>query len=103
MGAFRKALWLLLVSAVVCGGGPAFAEKRVALVSGNSSYEKVAPLGNPPNDAVLVGETFKAGGFDTVELRRGLNAANMRRALKEFFDKSSNADIAVVFYARHGI
>ena len=53
------------------------------MVIGNSSYEKVAPLGNPANDAGLVAETFKAAGFDTVDLRRDLNAANMRRALKE--------------------
>jgi uncharacterized caspase-like protein len=103
MGAFRKVLWLLLVSTVVCGGGPALAEKRVALVIGNSSYEKVAPLGNPANDAGLMAETFKSAGFDTVDLRRDLNVADMRRALKDFFDKSSDADIAVVFYAGHGI
>jgi uncharacterized caspase-like protein len=103
MGAFQKVLWLLLVTTVVCGGGPAVAEKRVALVIGNSSYEKVAPLGNPANDAGLMAETFKAAGFDAVDLRRNLNVAGMRRALKEFFDESSGADVAVVFYAGHGI
>ncbi len=103
MGVFRKVLWLLLVSAVVCGEGPALAEKRVALVIGNSNYAKVAPLGNPANDAGLMAETFKAAGFDAVDLRRDLNVADMRRALKDFFDKSSGADIAVVFYAGHGI
>ena len=45
---------------------------------------------------------FKAAGFDAVDLRSNLNVAEMRRA-KEFFDKSSGADIAVVFYAGHGI
>jgi uncharacterized caspase-like protein len=103
MSRFRKVLWFLLMFSVVFGGGPALAEKRVALVIGNSSYEKVAPLGNPANDAGLMAETFKAAGFDSVDLRRNLNVADMRRALREFFYKSEGADIAVVFYAGHGI
>jgi uncharacterized caspase-like protein len=103
MGAVRRVLWLLLVSIVVCGGGPALAQRRVALVIGNSGYEKVAQLSNPANDASLMAETFRSAGFDSVDLRRDLNIADMRRALKDFFDESSNADIAVVFYAGHGI
>ena len=46
---------------------------------------------------------FKAAGFDAVDLRSNLDVAEMRRALKEFFDRSSDANIAVVFYASHGV
>ena len=63
---------LLLLMGWGVNPGPAFAEKRVALIIGNSNYEKVARLPNPANDAALVAETFKSAGFDSVELRRDL-------------------------------
>jgi uncharacterized caspase-like protein len=76
---------------------------RVALVIGNSGYDRVARLGNPANDSALVAETFKAAGFDSVELRRDLKIADLRRALRDFIEKSRDADIGVVYYAGHGI
>ncbi|MBI5319877.1 MAG: caspase family protein [Bradyrhizobium sp.] len=84
-------------------GSPALAEKRVALIIGNSSYDKVARLPNPANDAALVAETLKTAGFDDVSLRRDLKIADMRRALRDFVDKSRDADVAVIYYAGHGI
>jgi hypothetical protein len=57
---------------------PAFAEKRVALVIGNSTYQNVARLGNPANDAAAMAETFKGAGFDLVETRRDLKTSEMR-------------------------
>jgi uncharacterized caspase-like protein len=82
---------------------PAMAEKRVALVIGNSVYENVAPLANPANDATAVTSMLKQAGFDIVESRRNLKIAEMRRAFRDFVDKSRDADIAVVYYAGHGI
>src|SRR3954447_13777083 len=99
----RTALMLLLLGGWCLNGGPAFAEKRVALIIGNSNYEKVARLPNPANDAALIAETFKSAGFDNVELRRDLKVSDMRRALRDFMDKSRQADVAVVYYAGHGI
>ncbi|WKA29171.1 caspase family protein [Bradyrhizobium roseum] len=87
----------LLVSA------PAFAEKRVALVLGNSAYRNVAPLANPINDSMKIAATLKEAGFDVVDSRRDLPAAETRRALRDFADKARDADIAVVYYAGHGI
>ena len=102
--AFRRAIFLLLLLAGWClGEGHAIAEKRVALVIGNSNYEKTARLPNPANDAALMAETFKSAGFDTVEIRRDLKAADMRRTLRDFTDTSRAADVAVVYYAGHGI
>jgi uncharacterized caspase-like protein len=82
---------------------PAFAEKRVALVIGNSTYQNVARLGNPANDAAAMTETFRGAGFDLVETRHDLKSSEMRRALRDFSDKVRDADVAVVYYAGHGI
>jgi uncharacterized caspase-like protein len=88
-------------SLLVCG--PALAEKRVALVLGNSAYQNVAPLANPVNDSAKIAATLKEAGFDVVDSRRDLSAADTRRALRDFADRSRDADIAVVYYAGHGI
>ena len=88
-------------SLLVCG--PALAEKRVALVLGNSAYQNVAPLANPVNDSARIAATLKEAGFDVVDSRRDLSAADTRRALRDFADRSRDADIAVVYYAGHGI
>lgn len=101
MSLFPKILLALWI--VGLGAGPAFAEKRVALVIGNSAYEKVARLGNPSSDAALVAETLKVAGFDLVDLRRDLKVDDMRRALRDFIQRSRDAEVAVVYYAGHGI
>jgi len=74
-------------------GQPAFAEKRVALVIGNSAYQNVGRLANPVNDSGVMSATFKTAGFDVVELRRDLKANEMRRALRDFSDNVRDADI----------
>jgi uncharacterized caspase-like protein len=81
----------------------AFAEKRVALVIGNSAYQKVAKLPNPANDATAVVEMFKSAGFDLVEAKFNLSANDLRRSLRDFVVKTRDADVAVVYYAGHGI
>src|ERR1044071_3520073 len=102
--ALRKAVFLqLLVAGWGISAGCAFAEKRVALIIGNYNYEKVPRLLNPANDAALIAETFKSAGFGSVELRRDLKVSEMRRALRDFTDNSREADVAVVYFAGHGI
>ncbi|MCA6108830.1 caspase family protein [Bradyrhizobium cenepequi] len=91
------ALFLLLMCQ------PAFAEKRVALVLSNSAYQNAAPLPNPINDGALIAAKLKAAGFDVVDFRRDLPAVETRRVLRDFADRSRDAEIAVVYYAGHGI
>jgi uncharacterized caspase-like protein len=55
------------------------------------------------NDASLVGGMFKKAGFDTVDVRLDLNVVDMRKALREFGNKAREADVAVIYYAGHGI
>ncbi|MCK1681222.1 caspase family protein [Bradyrhizobium sp. 147] len=83
--------------------GPAHADRRVALVIGNSAYKSAPKLGNPVNDATLVGGMFKKAGFDSVDVRLDLSASEMRRMLREFAGRSRDAEMAVIYYAGHGI
>jgi len=93
----------VLAAALLLLCQPALAEKRVALVLANSAYQNVAPLTNPVNDGTVMAATLKDAGFDVVDFRRDLAAAETRRALRDFADRARDADIAVVYYAGHGI
>jgi uncharacterized caspase-like protein len=98
VGAFVLAVWLASLF-----GQPALAEKRVALVMGNSAYQNVSRLANPVNDSEAMSATFKRAGFDVVDLKRDLRANEMRRALRDFSDNVRDSDIAIVYFAGHGI
>src|SRR5689334_9094742 len=81
----------------------AHASGRVALVIGNGAYVRVPKLDNPKNDAAAMEAMFKAAGFDTVVRANDLGAVAMRRQLRDFSDIAHDADVAVVFYAGHGM
>jgi len=92
-----------LVAGLLLSAAPARAEKRVALAIGNSAYRNVPSLANPANDADAVSLLLKDAGFDIVETHHDLGIDNMRRVVRDFTDKMRDADIAVVYYAGHGI
>ncbi|EHR01881.1 caspase family protein [Bradyrhizobium sp. WSM471] len=100
MGAFR---WFSLFVSIWLMCGSAHAERRIALVIGNSAYKSVPKLSNPANDAALVGGMFKKAGFDWIDIRTDLNASEMRKALRDFGGRARDAEVAVVYYAGHGI
>src|SRR5262245_30154327 len=95
LGAF--ALTLLIFSPA------AVAEKRVALVVGNGAYQHAATLPNPTRDAKAFAQMFQVAGFDTVLLHNDVGNLDFKRALRDFFTVARGADIAVVFFAGHGI
>ncbi|QQN64176.1 caspase family protein [Bradyrhizobium diazoefficiens] len=94
---------LLLAVALMFGAEPAFAGKRVALVLANAAYQHAPPLANPVNDGAVMAKTLKDAGFDVVDSRHDLTALDTRRVLRDFADATRDADIAVVYYAGHGI
>jgi len=62
-GSQKLCRWALAAAAFLLASEPAFAEKRVALVLGNSAYQNVAQLTNPVNDSARIASTLKSAGF----------------------------------------
>jgi esterase/lipase superfamily enzyme len=80
----------------------AYAEKRVALVIGNSNYQHAPQLITPASDAAAIGLQLTNAGF-VVTSALDLNVVEMRRVLHEFSARTADSDIALVYYAGHGI
>ena len=81
---------------------PAPAAQRVALVIGNASYAHAPGLANPLNDAADIGGALGRLGFAVTRLENA-DRASLWRGLQEFALAASASEIAVVFYAGHGI
>ena len=98
------AITIIIVASVgLLSASPALAEKRVALVIGNAAYKHTAPLSNTLNDANAISSLLTKAGFDVVESRGDLGVVAFKRALRDFVRTAMDADIAVVYYAGHGI
>ncbi|MGO8908164.1 MAG: caspase family protein [Bradyrhizobium sp.] len=81
----------------------ALAEKRVALIVGNSTYQTVPQLPNPSRDAGAVAKMFKDAGFDSVDVQLNVGNLEFKRSIRKFEAMADQADIAVVYYAGHGL
>jgi uncharacterized caspase-like protein len=81
----------------------AFAANRVALIVGNANYKSVARLVDPVLDANAIGQLFREAGFDFVDILNDVNLLDFKRALRKFEVAADTADIAVFYYAGHGI
>ncbi|HLG81477.1 MAG TPA: caspase family protein [Bradyrhizobium sp.] len=80
----------------------ALADKRVAFVVGNGAYKNVAQLPNPPIDAKAMASTLRNVGFEVIE-GTNLTRDTMTAKLLDFGKKAQGADVAVFYYAGHGI
>lgn len=77
--------------------------KRLALVIGNSVYKYADPLRNPANDAKAIGAALTRLGFSNTNPRLNLDHNSLRRALQDFAKDADSADMAVIYFAGHGI
>jgi len=84
---------------------PAHAETRIALVIGNSAYRNIAPLPNPANDAKLIAKTLADLGFKLIGNgpQLNLNKPQFDQAVQDFGDAIQGADVALFYYAGHGL
>lgn len=78
------------------------ADRRVAFVVGNGAYKNVAQLPNPPIDAKAMASTLRNVGFEVIE-GSNLSRDQMTEKLLDFGRKAQGSDVAVFYYAGHGI
>jgi Caspase domain/Sel1 repeat len=97
----------IVAAVLLCAGmsSAAHAEKRVALVIGNSAYQTVPKLPNPDSDAKLMSDTLTSLGFFVVggSARLDLDKAGFDATLQEFKTQLVGADVALFYYAGHGV
>ena len=98
-----KKVLLLCVLIVSLPLSMAWAETRVALLVGNSDYQlDKLDLPNPANDAQALGSALEDLGFTVITAINNDQAA-IEAALAEFSITAKNAEMAVFFYAGHGV
>jgi len=96
-------IWVVLIAAAVLAiPQQAYAQSRVALVIGNGTYQKVPALPNPLHDAQDVSDALKRLGF-AVNTVTDADFDTFRRSLLEFGRRAVKADMAVFYYAGHGV
>src|SRR5712671_1226106 len=98
----RFLITAITAAAFLASASAAFADKRVAFVVGNGAYKNVAALPNPAIDARSMAKVLRNIGFDVVE-GANLTRDKMTERLLEFGKKAEGADVALFFYAGHGI
>lgn len=91
--------------ALAAGITAAHAERRVALVIGNASYDKSPDLRNPINDARAMGRRLTELGFELIEGKphENVTRVQMARLVRQFSSEVGKDDTALLFYAGHGI
>ena len=96
---------LAAVAAIVLSAAPASAEKRVALIIGNAAYAHVPRLANSTNDARLIADTLGSLGFQLVGggPHLDLDKAGLDAAVQYFGVAAQGADVALFYYAGHGV
>jgi len=81
---------------------PAHAQKRVALVIGNSAYQHTPRLENPKNDATDMAAVLKQLGFEVID-GFDLDKVAFERKVRDFSVALRTAEVGLFFYAGHGL
>ncbi len=98
----HRLLRFLFLTLALFSGEALAQDKRVALLIGNSAYANVPTLPNPRNDAAKLGDRLRALGFD-VTVGVDLDRSGVISTLVNFGRKAESADVALFFYAGHGL
>jgi len=97
-----RALGICCVALACVGESSAAPDVRVALVIGNASYVHVPRLDNPANDAKAMAALLAKVGFD-VTAKYDLKVGEMDTTMADFARKATDADVALIFFAGHGM
>ena len=93
LGLFCTAIW----------ADRAFAERRVALIIGNSNYQNAPILPNPERDARGIADMFQKAGYEIVTTAFNIGNLDFKSTIRKFEDTVTDADIAVIYYAGYGL
>ncbi len=101
----RWSVWGALLGLLVLVPQPAWGAeaRKVALVIANADYANAGPLTNPANDGRVVADAARRAGFESVKVAANLDISSFRRTLRDFRAEASGADVAMIYYAGHGI
>ena len=97
-----KSIVLVIAALLALAPVAAQAEKRVALVIGNSAYRNTPALPNPHNDAATIADALTKLGF-AVQSGFDLDRAATEQVLRAFAESLGDADVALFYYAGHGL
>ncbi len=81
-------------------GADSVETRRIALVIGNGTYA-YDPLANPENDALAMGSTLRALGFEVME-HKNATRQEMLEAIREFTQRLDAGGIGLFYFAGHG-
>ncbi|MDQ0467365.1 caspase family protein [Labrys wisconsinensis] len=98
----RSLVSALLLLGILQLSSPALAGIKLALVLGNSNYQAAPALGNPANDAADLAQALRGIGFEVIE-QRDATREQMASAVRAFAERIRGADVALFFYAGHGL
>ena len=93
---------IIIVMAILLSCSASFADRRIALVFGMKSYEAFRHLDNAVTDAQTMRDVLEGLGFE-VTLKVDNDLSEMRRHLNAFAIEARDADVALVFFAGHGV
>lgn len=96
----RILLWALF--GLIFSGVSADAGGKVALVIGIETYQHISRLKNPVADATAAAAVFRSLDFETVEVMDA-DRASLSKAIADFHLASDGADLALIYYAGHGV
>lgn len=95
--------WLVTLTALLLLAPSAAEARKVALIIGNGDYANTSRLVNPANDIRIIAASARQAGFDDVTIAADLAVNDFQKAMRDFRAKADGADVAMVYYAGHGI
>ena len=95
--------WLITLTALALFAPTAAEARKVALVIGNSDYANTSRLANPVNDIRIIAASARQAGFDDVTIAADLSVNDFQKAMRDFRAKADGAEVAMVYFAGHGI
>ncbi len=102
MSVWRSVVAAMVLACVCVSASAQQAGRRVALVIGNSAYASQGTLANPGPDSRLVADALRRVGFAVIPVNDAGKPA-MERALRDFSRQADGAEVALVYYAGHGM